>query len=83
MGDDLADTLTVLDPGEDEGAIAAHLRAVALHDREVGTDRLGEDHLPRVAPSPTPLPVELATTLLVVFQPWVHERRIASGANGP
>ena len=42
MVDNLADTLTVLDPGENEGAIAAHLRAVAFHDCEVGSDRLGE-----------------------------------------
>jgi len=38
--DDLVDAFAVLDPGEDEGAIAAHLRAVSFHDREVGADGL-------------------------------------------
>lgn len=42
MPGDLADAVSVLDPGEDEGAIAAHLCAVALHDREVGSDRFGQ-----------------------------------------
>ena len=40
--DDFADTFAVLDPREQEGASAAHFRAVAFHDGEVGLDRLGQ-----------------------------------------
>ena len=42
MVDDLADAFAVLDPRKQEGAITAHFCAVALHDREVGLDRLGQ-----------------------------------------